>query len=93
MSKQKTICGLLVKTKKTIKICSNIQKTEDCFNRAHIGHRLHLTHLILIRIQFISITRLKSPKFYELSENHVEAHLSEVYIFFQMLCFKAWPLN
>ena len=70
-----------------------IQKTKDCFHRARIGHRLHLTHLILIRIQFISITRLISPTFYELSENHVEAHLSEICIFFQMLYFKAWPSN
>ena len=66
-----------------------IQKTKDCFHRARIGHRLHLTHLILIRIQFISITRLISPTFYELSENHVEAHLAEICIFFQMLYFKA----
>ena len=64
-----------------------IQVMQGCFRRAHIGHRLHLTYPILLKIQFMRMTRLKSLKW---SENNVEAHSSQIYIFFQM--FK-WSLN
>ena len=40
---------------------------------------------ILIKIQFVTIIGLKSSKFYKWSENHVEAHSSQIIFFFK--CF------